>query len=268
MTPAVGAGRCGFWRPSTPASRRTPPGRASLAAARCSLPLQAPSPNRTCAAAVPCVLLDVPLTGPLEAAVVAALLDIASDALVTVPWEDDETREHLASLDLRIDELPDERAAPALSRLAKFLFSSSAPPLAAADASVQLFSAPGEGRECLEMVRRMLACAADGIRFDEMAVLVRSPEQYIGLLEHACARAGVPAWFDRGTRRPDPAGRALLALLACANEDLSARRFAEYPLAVAGPDGRGVSGGRGHLGALDGGDRGCGARRRAWGNGK
>ena len=33
------------------------------------------------------------------------------------------------------------------------------------------------------------------------------------------ARAGVPAWFDRGTRRPDPAGRALLALLACANED-------------------------------------------------
>jgi hypothetical protein len=67
------------------------------------------------------------------------------------------------------------------------------------------------------------------VRFDEMAVLVRSPQQYAGLLEHACGRAGVPAWFDRGTRRPDPAGRALLALLACANEDFSARRFAEYP---------------------------------------
>jgi hypothetical protein len=39
---------------------------------------------------------------------------------------------------------------------------------------------------------------------------------------------GVPAWFHRGTRRPDPAGRALLALLACADEELSARRFAEY----------------------------------------
>ena len=37
-----------------------------------------------------------------------------------------------------------------------------------------------------------------------------------------------PAWFDRGTRRPDPSGRAFLALLACADEDLSARRFAEY----------------------------------------
>ena len=41
-------------------------------------------------------------------------------------------------------------------------------------------------------------------------------------------RAGVPAWFDRGTRRPHPAGRAFLALLACAGESLSAARFAEY----------------------------------------
>ena len=38
----------------------------------------------------------------------------------------------------------------------------------------------------------------------------------------------IPAWFERGTRRPDPAGRAFLALLACAEEHLSARRFAEY----------------------------------------
>ena len=48
------------------------------------------------------------------------------------------------------------------------------------------------------------------------------------LFEHALERAGVPAWFHRGTRRPDPAGRAVLALLTCAEEDLSARRFAEY----------------------------------------
>src|SRR6185436_6757790 len=47
-------------------------------------------------------------------------------------------------------------------------------------------------------------------------------------LEHALTRAGVPAWFDRGTRRPHPAGRAFLALLACAVESLSAARFAEY----------------------------------------
>jgi len=38
----------------------------------------------------------------------------------------------------------------------------------------------------------------------------------------------IPAWFARGTRRPDPSGRAFLALLACRSEGLSARRFAEY----------------------------------------
>src|SRR5262249_37972098 len=32
----------------------------------------------------------------------------------------------------------------------------------------------------------------------------------------------------RGSRRPDPSGRALLALLACAAEGLSAHRFEEY----------------------------------------
>src|SRR5439155_11512895 len=47
-------------------------------------------------------------------------------------------------------------------------------------------------------------------------------------LEEALRRADVPAFFARGTRRPHPAGRALLALLACAAEGLSARRFAEY----------------------------------------
>src|SRR5207244_1581173 len=40
--------------------------------------------------------------------------------------------------------------------------------------------------------------------------------------------AGVPAFFNRGTRRPDPSGRAFAALLSCACEKLSARRFDEY----------------------------------------
>ena len=53
---------------------------------------------------------------------------------------------------------------------------------------------------------------ARGVPFDEMAVFLRTPQQYLGLLEHACARGGVPVYFDRGTRRPDPAGRAFVAL--------------------------------------------------------
>src|SRR5690606_24456297 len=88
--------------------------------------------------------------------------------------------------------------------------------------------APGEGRECVEIARRILAEVRDGIRFDEIAVLLRAPQRYVGLLEHAFRRAGIEAYFDRGTERPHPAGRAFLAILACKCEKLSARRFAEY----------------------------------------
>jgi RecB family exonuclease len=61
-----------------------------------------------------------------------------------------------------------------------------------------------------------------------MAILLRQPGAYLPLLEDALRRGGVPAFFSHGTSRPDPAGRAFLALLACAAEGLSASRFAEY----------------------------------------
>ena len=78
-----------------------------------------------------------------------------------------------------------------------------------------------------------------------MAVFLRTPQQYLGLLEHACARGGVPVYFDRGTRRPDPAGRAFVALLSCGVDGLSAKRFDEYlslgqvPVRLAALDARG-----------------------------
>ncbi len=93
---------------------------------------------------------------------------------------------------------------------------------------VQLFSAPGEGRECVEIARRILEEVARGVRFDEIAVFLRSPREYLGLVENAFERAGINAWFDRGARRPHPSGRAFLAILSCAVERLSAVRFAEY----------------------------------------
>ena len=77
-------------------------------------------------------------------------------------------------------------------------------------------------------MRRVLDEAGRGTPFDEMAVFLRTPQQYLGLLEHACARGGVPVYFDRGTRRPNPAGRAFVALLSCAVDGLSAKRFDEY----------------------------------------
>ena len=115
-----------------------------------------------------------------------------------------------------------------LARLHRHLFAEQPPAQREPTGELVWLSAPGEARECVEIARRILKEAANGVRFDEMAILLRSPESYLGLLEHALDRAGIPAYFDRGTRRPDPAGRAFLALLSCAAENLSAARFAEY----------------------------------------
>jgi hypothetical protein len=183
------------------------------------------------------VLLDVSVASKAEDAFVKAAIEASSGAIVTVPAGDVLT---ITALGLNAPVAPVAPVAPALSRLQEFLFSPQAPPRGLEDDSVVLFSAPGEGREAVEIARRLLQEAARGVPFDQMAVLLRAPQTYLGVLEHALERAGIPAWFHRGTRRPDAAGRALLALLACADEELSARRFAEYvslgqvPLTEAG----------------------------------
>jgi CRISPR/Cas system-associated exonuclease Cas4 (RecB family) len=175
------------------------------------------------------VLLDVSLDHAAEREFVGALVDRASNVLAAVPHGDHDTVRHLVAMGAVIEQVGNSIPATDLEYVGRFLFDAeSQPPVRDLDGSVEFFSAPGEGRECVEMARRVLREARTGVRFDEMAILVRSPQSYFGLLEHALRRAGVPAWFDRGTRRPHPAGRAFLALLACAAEQLSAARFAEY----------------------------------------
>ena len=190
------------------------------------------------------VLLDVPLDHAAEREFAAAVIAGASIVLATSPHGDRDTIEYLAGMGGTVEgsdplhkstqslESAREGGLTPLNDLAclrRFLFNTDAkPPHRELDGSVEFFSAPGEGRECVEMARRVLREARAGVRFDEMAILVRSPQSYFGLLEHALRRAEVPAWFDRGTRRPHPSGRAFLALLACAAEHLSAGRFAEY----------------------------------------
>ncbi len=114
----------------------------------------------------------------------------------------------------------------ALERIADSLYASDVE--AAGGNRVRFFSAAGEGLECVEIARNIRALVDEGVAFDEIAVLLRSPERYQTLLEEALRRAGIPAHFTRGVARPDPAGRAFLALLACAAEGCSATRFAEY----------------------------------------
>lgn len=114
----------------------------------------------------------------------------------------------------------------ALGHVRTHLFSPERPPAVPYDTTLDSFSAPGEGLEAVEIARRIRLL--EGSPFDRVAILLRSPERYQFLIEEALRRAGIPSYFSRGSARPDPAGRAFLALLHCAEEFCSASRFAEY----------------------------------------
>jgi ATP-dependent helicase/nuclease subunit B len=185
---------------------------------------------------LPAVLLDVPILTSVERAFVSALAARAPSVLATVPAGDERTRQALVEMGgrpegRRRDGLAGEPGADdasALAHLRTYLFSEAAPAAPARAGEAVFFSAPGEGREAIEIARRLLEEARRGTAFDAMAILLRAPHVYASLVETALARAGIPAFFARGARRPDPAGRALLVLLDCAIDRLSARRFAEY----------------------------------------
>jgi hypothetical protein len=175
----------------------------------------------------PLILLDLDLTAPVEETFALALVAASRTAFATAPSQDEAARRAWTHAGAELEML-DPAPATDLGSIQTYLFSEQTPPRRESDGSFELFSAPGEGRECVEIARRVLQEARRGVGFDEMAILVRAPAHYLGLLEHALERAGVPAAFERGTRRPHAGGRAFLALLACASEGLSANRFAEY----------------------------------------
>ncbi len=189
---------------------------------------------------LPMLLLDVPIRNEAEVAFVGALAAAATEVFATVPATDRLTlrllRDQLIVQVENLDERPvgDEVAASstranAVANLQRRLFKEEERSIdAMPDDTVEVFSAPGEGRECVEITRRVLSLACRGIPFDRIAVLLRSPEGYRSYIEEAFNRAGIPAHYARGAVRPDPAGRAFCALLKCAAEGLSARRFAEY----------------------------------------
>ena len=189
---------------------------------------EAASDSRAAYATGHVVLLDVAIANTSERNFVSALLTRAPAAIVTVPAGDWPTLRALETFGPAGQADADEPSRDGLGRIRRYLFSSSAPPAGDPVETVEMFSAPGEGREAVEIARRVLREARRGVRFDRMAIALRSPQHYAALLEHALERAGVPAYFERGTRRPHPAGRAFLSIVACALENLSASRFAEY----------------------------------------
>jgi ATP-dependent helicase/nuclease subunit B len=184
-------------------------------------------------AGIRALLLDVPLENLCERDFVAALAARAPRILATVAAGDQRSLDLFAQA-LGVDSaalVAAPSAAPeasSLARLQEYLFAEAAPPERPLDDSVTVFSAAGEMQECVEIARRIQAEASGGVAFDRIAIVLHGPSRYASYLEEALDRAGVPAWFARGASRPEPGGRALLALLACAAENLSARRFAEY----------------------------------------
>lgn len=175
---------------------------------------------------LPVLLLDPALEGAVERDLVAALGRGSPDVMAVAPEGDLRT---IAALEVALG-VRAERATTArggsLARAQSSLFGEAI--VGEDDGEVSVLSAPGESREAVELARRLLAEAARGVPFDRMAVLLRGPETYRAHLVEALSRAKIPAYFAAGTRAPDPSGRALSALLACAAADLSARRFCEY----------------------------------------
>jgi superfamily I DNA/RNA helicase/RecB family exonuclease len=175
-------------------------------------------------AGLPTLLLDLPVTSRAAAALIESLGAKSGYAAAFLIEGDEETARRLGA---RTTRRIAAEGANALHRLRRYLFAAEVP-AAEGDDSLDFFSAAGEGLECTEIARRIHAKSAAGVPFDQQAILLRSIERYQPLLEEALHRAGIPYYFTRGSVRPDPAGRAFLALLACAGENYSATRFAEY----------------------------------------
>ena len=189
---------------------------------------------------LPILMLDPSVDSALDRDFIAALAARSPSILATIPAGDSPVKTILEdALGVRAtasSQALDENLAPSLARLQTHLFAETAPPERDVDETVTVISAPGEMHECVEIARRITAEARRGVPFDRIAVLLHDPVRYAPFLQEALARAGIPAYFARGTRRPEPGGRALLALLACASENLSARRFAEYLSLAQVPD--------------------------------
>jgi ATP-dependent helicase/nuclease subunit B len=169
---------------------------------------------------LPVAFLDVPLDWPAQrelAEAVAQRAPAVLRALLSMDSEDEDA-----------EDLDRGEPLQSLDHLRSNLFKTFPGKFAGPDGRFGFFSAPGEGLEATEIARRILRFARQGIAFDRIAILLRSPERYQPAVEEALRRAGIEGYFSRGARRPDPAGRAFLALLACAAESVSASRFAEY----------------------------------------
>jgi RecB family exonuclease len=174
---------------------------------------------------LPLLFLDAPLDSYEHREFFRCLVE-QSPAVYAAVTTDAEKVEGI--LGISAEDLDDKQPESSLGHLRRYLFAPSPPPCVDPGGAFDVFSAPGEALEAVEVARRILRLASEGAAFDSMAILLRNPDRYQPVMEDALRRARIPAYFSRGTARPDPGGRAFLALLACAAEKCPASRFAEY----------------------------------------
>lgn len=179
-------------------------------------------------AGCPTTFLDIAAPSAVESELCRVISSATDTLFVTLPagnLEEIARMQQITGLTARVLEGVPRHS---LDRLRRYVFSRESPPVAPCDETVVFSSAADEGRECVEIARQIRDAARAGTPFDRMGVLLRSPDTYQPLMEDALRRAGIPAFFSHGSVRPNPAGRAFLALLWCASENLPATRFAEY----------------------------------------
>ncbi len=180
---------------------------------------------------LPIVLLDLIPQSVLEANLLGALARASRGVLATAPQgEPVDVGRVERALGVTAERLGEgAEVERTIDRARAYVFSPQVPPPAVEDdGSFELFSAPGEAREAVEIARRIRRLAEEGVAFNRIAVLLRRAETYQLPIADALRRAQIPGFFTHGTKRPDPSGRGLLLLLACAAEGLTASRFAEY----------------------------------------
>jgi hypothetical protein len=99
---------------------------------------------------------------------------------------------------------------------------------AALDPTVKVLSAAGEALEAVEIARLIRQATGEGVRYQEIAVLLRTPDAYDVALASAFERAQIDAFCVEGVPEVDPAARGLSLLLDLVGSDLDRARVMEF----------------------------------------
>src|SRR5262249_51847587 len=129
------------------------------------------------------LLLDVLAESNAEQRLLSLLVQRSGAVIATAPAED---KDNVAVLERIMGGKAvgsptgsGQGVSRSLDRLRRCIFSPMALAPRELDQSVEFFSAPGEGPECVEIARRIRFEAEAGVAFDQMAILLRNPDTYL-----------------------------------------------------------------------------------------